>query len=122
MSELTNPLPADGARPGRADALEDKYRKMRSDDRIDCHIAAHAVQDGYRVPCTVLDISPGGAKLQFDSLSTQSIHDRPIVLDIPHIGGLPATFRWRAGDRGGVIFTLSELNQSALRRKLAEYF
>ena len=122
MSQLTNPPQADGAQQSRADALEDKYRKMRSDDRIDCRLFAHAVQDGYRVPCTVLDISPGGAKLQFDSLSTRSIHDRPLVLDIPHIGLLTATFRWRAGDRGGVIFTLSDLNQSALRRKLAEYF
>lgn len=109
-----------GAPMNRAEALEDKYRKMRSDERLSCHLPAHAVQDGFRVPCTLLDISPSGAQLLFDTLSWSSVHDKPIVLDIPDIGQMPAVFRWRAGTRGGVQFTQSQLNQSLLRRRLAE--
>lgn len=97
-----------------------RFHQMRSNARVSCHIDAHAIQDGFEIPCVVSDISMGGAQVTFDTLSAQSVHDKPIILDIPEIGRLPAVFRWRAGPRGGVQFSQSDQNKTLLRKKLED--
>ena len=122
MAGSGNAPPGDAARPPHEPRIVRHVRAKRADDRHACRIAAHAHQDGYAVPCMVMNLSAGGARLRFDALSARSVHDKPLVLDMPSIGRYPARFVWRAGECAGLAFDLAPAFRQSLKARLAARF
>ncbi|MFZ7090494.1 PilZ domain-containing protein [Primorskyibacter sp. 2E233] len=99
-----------------------RMRKLRAEQRYSCHLYAHAIQDGFEVPCYVVNISAGGVQIKFDSLSVKSIYDKALSISIPGIGQYPAVFRWRSGTNAGLHFKISSAHRLALRARLLDKF
>jgi len=95
------------------------YRRF---ERYETNLAAHAVQDGYEIPCQVMDISAGGARVRFDSIALQSFRGSQCRLQVPGLGSYPSEIRWRDQGEMGLAFGLTELSRSALATLLGQRF
>lgn len=104
--------------PPIATAEEPAY--LRRSQRVSVKVAARCLQDGYVIPCEILDISEGGARLRFDSLGIAGIRDAPLNLQIPGYGQYLAEFRWRHGFDAGAEFQLTDRQKELLSRRIGK--
>ncbi len=74
------------------------------------NFALAASIDGKVLPCTVADVSLGGAKLIFDTDLPQAAGDEDATIELNHPDGEPvhcATV-WRSNREVGIVFDFSE--------------
>ncbi|ETA53059.1 PilZ domain-containing protein [Ponticoccus alexandrii] len=95
---------------------------VRAFERYPVTLWAHAIQDGFEIPCTVRDISAGGARLSIDPVARSSFRALGFQLCIDGLGTYPSTQRWKDRQSLGVEFDLSHSVRAALERQLAERF
>lgn len=97
---------------------QDDTTRLRSFPRYTTRRPAHAVQDGYVIPCTLLDISARGARIRFDPIALSSFRGTRCTLRIDGIGSFPAERRWRDRLDMGMELRISDSVASALNNTL----
>lgn len=101
-------------------ALASAY--IREFERFEVSLWAHVIQDGFEIPCTVRDISAGGARLSLDPVARSSLRALDFRLCIDGLGTYPSTQRWKDRQSLGVQFDLSHSVRTALEQQLATRF
>lgn len=99
--------------------LKPLHKERRRRIRHNAHLAGHAVQDGYEIPCVVLNVTASGAQAWFDPVAIVSLRNGRCVLHIPRLGDVPARILWTAAYTMGFRFDVSPLFEEMLSRKLS---
>lgn len=94
----------------------------RSKQRHVVRIQGRLHQDGYAMPCTIIDISAGGLRIRFDSAISRALRDKRSRVDVPEFGTFQADFRWRKSDEAGLSFVLTDRQAHQLSETLAKRF
>lgn len=95
---------------------------IRDFERYAVSLGAHAVQDGFEIPCTVRDISAGGARLTFDPVARSTFRGLAFQLAVEGLGTYACHQRWQDRHALGVEFRISPSVQLSLQHQLAERF
>lgn len=95
---------------------------QRAFRRFDTRLTARAVQDGFEIPCTVRDISAGGARVYFDNIAMQGFRGYKCRLQIEGLGTYPCERTWQDRFEMGFRFVISDLTRTALIKHLDQKF
>jgi hypothetical protein len=96
----------------------DQFTDLRRSPRIKVNLGARCFQGGYDIPCQILDISEGGARMRFDSIGIAGVRDDTLNLQIPGYGQYHADFRWRQGSDAGAEFRLTDRQREHLSNRI----
>jgi hypothetical protein len=76
----------------------------RRHDRTDLQMQATLVHDQASLPCSIVNISAGGARLRLEA-GTLPPEGVEVTLEFARFGSFPATTIWRTGIQLGIRFT-----------------
>ncbi len=76
----------------------------RRHDRTDLQMQAALQHDQLTLPCSIVNISAGGARLRLEA-GTLPPEGTEVVLEFATFGTFPATTIWRTGIQLGIRFT-----------------
>ncbi len=103
------------------DGAHDPFTDRRGSRRHRLNIPGRAIQDGYEIPCKVIDISETGARVEFDPVAIVGLRGTRCSLRILDISEVPARIIWKAAYSAGMRFEISPLFQNLLKRSLAKH-
>jgi hypothetical protein len=98
---------------------EAQRSNRRHAERYFSDLTGTAMQAALEMPCRVLDLSVGGARLAFEQDVDQSIDGRQIQLEIDGFGRFQARLRWIDPRHAGLSFDLDADAQTALMDQIS---
>ncbi|MGH1413336.1 MAG: PilZ domain-containing protein [Pelagimonas sp.] len=102
--------------------VDQTFHPKREARRFLARLSAHAIQEGYEIPCFVSNISSTGARLIFDPVAKSAFSAETLIVHIHQIGQFPADLRWTKATSAGVQFAISDSVKQFLARRLNAEF
>ena len=98
---------------------EAQRHNRRHAERYFSDLTGTAMQAALEMPCRVMDLSVGGARLAFEQDVDRSINGRQIQLEIDGFGLFQARLRWIDPRHAGLSFDLDADAQTALMDQIS---